>query len=218
MAITNRLCQHLAGLTLVAMSTAGLTSCVSADLRQSPEGQEVYGSDFDRGAERGPSINTLSSVAHVMAAQGRDRECELVLLKLVDTHPHYLPAYNELAELYMRQGDIEAARAILWSGLEVEQHDTVLLNNMGMCQFLNGAHEAALDWFTQASGVDPKDARSRANMAASLGMLGRADEALAVYYTIVPPTEAHYNLAVLCESVGNHERAAEEFALAKELE
>lgn len=200
---------------LLALSAA-LTACSTPDLKRSTESDGLYApQEFGRGAERGPSIDTLHSVAKVMAAQGRDGECGIVLQKLIDTHPRFLPAYNEMAELSMRQDDLEGARAALEAGLEVAPKDDVLLNNLGMLLFVQSEYDLALESFTEASAVDPTNARCRANMAASLGMLGRFDEALAVYYLIAPPSEAHHNLGVLCQAIGNEARAEHEFALAR---
>ena len=193
-----------------------LPACGATGTRPPEPPQPLYAPDaFDRGAERGPTIETLHSLAHVMAAQGRDGECEIVLEKLIETHPRFMPAYNELAELCMRQDRPEAARAALVAGLDVEPEDSVLLNNLGMLHFVHGEYGLALERFTAAAAVDTTDARSRANLAASLGMLGRVEECLAAYYLIVPPAEAHHNVAVLCEATGREQRAQLEFDRAK---
>lgn len=172
--------------------------------------------DFDRAADPAPTVQTLLSLAHVMAAQGRQGECRLVLERLIADHPRFLPAYNELAELHMRADHLEAAMDWLQKGLAIDARDGVLLNNLGMCHFLRSDFEPALEQFTRATAAVPDDARYRANMAAALGMLSRADEALTLYYQVLPPSEAHHNIAVLCEAVGDEERARKEFKLADE--
>jgi hypothetical protein len=53
-------------------------------------------------------------------------------------------------------------------------------------------------------------------MATALGLLGRIDESLALFYQVLPPGDAHHNVAVLCRSIGNEERARVEFARAED--
>jgi Flp pilus assembly protein TadD len=179
-----------------------------------PSKDDYAPDSFDGAVDRGPSIATLHAMARVMAAQGRDSECEVVLEKLLTEHPDFMPAYNELAELHMRNGSLLSAEATLEAGLQRAPEDPTLLNNMGMALLLEQRYEASLDYFTQAAAADPGDARCRANMATALGMLGRIDEALALYYQVLPPEDAHYNVAVLCRSIGDDERAELEFARA----
>jgi Flp pilus assembly protein TadD len=198
------------------LAVGGLTaSLLLAGACASPRVESAYAPDsFDTSVERAPTVATLHATARVMASQGRDSQCELVLHKLIDEHPDFLPAYNELAELHMRYGAIESAAVTLEMGLERAPEDGVMLNNLGMCRLLQKHYEEALDCFTRACASNPEDARSRSNMATSLGLLGRHDEALALFYQVLPPAEAHHNVAVLCRSIGDEERARLEFARA----
>jgi tetratricopeptide (TPR) repeat protein len=63
--------------------------------------------------------------------------------------------------------------------------------------------------FMRAAEAAPENARYRANMATALGLLGRYEEALALFEQVVPPADAHRNLAVLCEARNDMSRAAE---------
>ena len=81
---------------------------------------------------------------------------------------------------------------------------------------LQQRYEASLEYFTRATAADPGDARSRANMATALGLLGRTDESLALFYQVMHPEDAHHNVAVLCRSIGDEERAELEFARASD--
>ena len=194
----------------VALSLLG--ACTTA---QPPE--ENFAPDsFDVATDRAPSVNTLHAMARVMASQGRDAECEVVLDKLIAEHADFLPAYNELAELHMRNGSLLSAQTALELGLERAPNDVVLSNNMGMCLLLQQRYEESLPHFARASAADPSDARSRANMATALGLLGRTDDALALFYQVMPPEDAHHNVAVLCRTIGDNERAELEFRRAED--
>ena len=84
-----------------------------------------------------------------------------------------------------------------------------------MCYLLQGNYALAADEFARAAAIAPRDSRVIANQALAAGMLGNYDEALELYTRIMPPQDAHYNLAIVCEARDDHERAAMEHELAQ---
>jgi Flp pilus assembly protein TadD len=144
-----------------------------------------------------PTAKTFYSMAEILAAQGKDKECEFVLRRCIQQYPRFTPAYNSLAELQMRQGRVHEAVAMLTKALEVRPKDPVLLNNLGMCLLLRKEYAQALERFTQASGLVPESKKYRANMATTLGLLGRDEEALALYDQILPSAPARTNMEIL---------------------
>jgi Flp pilus assembly protein TadD len=196
---------------LAALALCLAPACVSP----SPEPGAV---EEGVGGDRAPSVRTLHSMARVLAAQGRDAQCQLVLEKLIREYPEFMPAYVELAELLMRQGQSFDASQVLAVAERQSPSDPVIQNDLGMALLLAGDSARALERFEAAVALAPDDARGRANRATALGLLGRYDEALAAYLEIVPPEDAHYNLGVLAEAVGDAARARQEFAIAEALE
>lgn len=144
-----------------------------------------------------PTPKTLLSMADILAAQGKDKECEFVLSTCVRQHPDFAPAYNSLAELQMRQGRTGQAENVLSGALRRWPTDPVLLNNLGMCFLIRRDYETSLGYFTRAAARAPESEKYRANMATSLGMLGRDPEALALLRQILPEEEAAHNAEVL---------------------
>jgi Flp pilus assembly protein TadD len=136
-------------------------------------------------------------MADILITQGRDDQAEVVLTKIIREHPRFTPAYNTLAELKMRQRRIDEAIKTLSAGLEADSHDSVLLNNLGMCWMVKRKYDRALDYFTRAAGVNPQSARYRANMAVCLVFLGRDAEAKALYQQILPDKQAGQNLQII---------------------
>ncbi|HDZ20463.1 hypothetical protein LCGC14_0162240 [marine sediment metagenome] len=151
---------------------------------------------------RPPSAQTLYSLARILAAQGKDKESQIVLVRCVQDYPNFMPAYCDLAELYLRNNRVGAAVAMLRSGLTVSPDDPVLLNNLGMCWLLTGEYETALARFTDAAAAANNDVRYRANMAVALGMLGRQDESAALFRQVLSEENAEYNLGVIREARG----------------
>ncbi len=156
----------------------------------------------------------MFALARLYKSQGRDAEAASVLARIIQDYPTFLPAYYELAEIQLRYQKTAEAMRVISAGLKVSPRDPILLNNLGMCLLLKQDFAAALVQFRKAAAVAPGDARYRANMAMALGMMGRYDESLALYSQILPPAEAHYNLAVLCEGRKDNQRASSEYAQA----
>ncbi len=156
-------------------------------------------------------------MSKVMTGRGRDADAETILSKVLAESPDFMPAYQDLAALYLRHDRVDSAVEVLKRGVQVSTQDAVLWNNLGMCRMLQENYEEALQCFTTAAAGVPKDARARANMAVALGMLGREEEALAIYLQLVSPAEAHHNLAVLCEARKDVAGAKREYAIAASL-
>lgn len=183
----------------------------------SPTGKPGSVETLDPSTPRAPNAQTLYSMSKIMASRGRDPEAETILSKVLAESPEFMPAYQDLAALYLRHDRVDSAVEVLKKGVQVSAQDAVLWNNLGMCRMLQSRYDEALECFTTAAAGVPKDARARANMAVALGMLGRDEEALAIYLQLVSPAEAHHNLGVLCEARKDAESARREFALAASL-
>jgi tetratricopeptide (TPR) repeat protein len=199
---------------LAALALCIAPACVSSPL----EPGDGAPADAGVGGERSPSVRTLHSMARVLAAQGRDAQCQLVLEKLIREYPDFMPAYVELAELLMRQGQSYDASQVLAVAVGHNPSDPVVQNDLGMALLLADDPAAALEHFEAAIAFAPEDARGKANRAAALGLLGRYEEALEAYLEIVPPEDAHFNLGVLAEASGDSVRAQREFAIADAFE
>ncbi len=152
---------------------------------------------FDQSANQPPSLKTLYVTSDILISQGRDQKAEVILTKINKEHPQFTPAYNSLAEIKMRSRKIDEAIKILSEGLKINSKDTVLLNNMGMCWMVKRDYNKALDFFTEAAGVNPQNTKYRANMAVALAFLGRDVEAKALYRQILTDKEAELNLETI---------------------
>lgn len=194
---------------------AGCTSTSDAAPRWD---SEVPESEFATLGEQAPSASTLYTMARLCASQGRDAQCELVLGELVRAHPGFAPGWVDLAELFVRGDRVDDAVRTLEAARVHHPVDVVIANDLGVCQLLRGRTNEALALFTEAAGLSPDDARTRANMALALGLLGRSEEAASLYAQFLPPSAVHRNLAIAAEARGDEAGAAQESARAAELE
>jgi len=147
--------------------------------------------------DRPPTAKTLYTMADMLAKQGRDSECELILRRLLGRYPEHSAAYDALARLQMRKRRTSEAVRTLKRGLEVNPDDPLLLNNLGVCMLVRRDFTKALDLFTAAAGIAGENTRYRANAAVALGLLGRYDESLALFRQILPEEKALQNLEIV---------------------
>ncbi|MBP8605944.1 MAG: tetratricopeptide repeat protein [Phycisphaerae bacterium] len=159
--------------------------------------------------DRPPTAKTLYLMADILSSQGRDASAEQLFKRIQREYPDFLPAYNDLAAMQMRQRRLAEAMETLSAGLKISPRDPVLLNNMGICWLIRKDYAKALDYFTEAAAVMPTNTRYRANMAAALSLLGRREEALALFKQILPEEEALENIRILCDRAASRPAASQ---------
>ena len=176
-----------------------LAGCLEQARTASSAGSALNQSDvaFQEHRNRPPSAKTLYAMADILVTQRKDRECELVLKRIIQEYPQFLPAYNSLAELQMRQSHVRQAIDTLSKGLRIHPQDAVQLNNLGICLLVCEDYDKALEIFTKAAGIVPENARYRANMAVTLGLMGRFGDSRFLFSQVLPEDQATHNLEVL---------------------
>jgi tetratricopeptide (TPR) repeat protein len=187
----------VASLGLVTVYVTGCFEVISTQRPAFDYSQQQVDDEFQKGTERPPTAKTLYAMAGVLVNQEKDAHAEAVLQRLIREYPKFIPAYNSIAELKMRQRKIDQAIQTLTKGLNISPGDPVLINNRGMCWMLRQDYLKALEEFTNAAGLMPENARYRANMAVALAFLGRDEEAFSLYKQILPEDKARYNLSVI---------------------
>jgi tetratricopeptide (TPR) repeat protein len=155
---------------------------------------------FAAGSGRAPTAATSFALARILIGQGRDRDALYILSRTVRDDPNFVPAYNEIAGIYVRSDRLDDAIATLAGGLKQSPQDTVLHNNLGMCHFLKGDAQEALKSFDDAATRMPHNPLYRANRAAALAMLGREAEAEADYRNVVDEAATRANLSILARA------------------
>ncbi len=152
---------------------------------------------FETRRDLPPSAKTLYTMADALAAQGKDRDAEFTLKRCIQQEPEFTPAHNKLAELLMRQGRVHEATSVLSQALRINDADPVLLNNLGMCWLVQRDYGRAMECFIKAAGRVPESTKFRANLATSLALLGRHEEAGALLQQVLPEDQAKHNAEVL---------------------
>ncbi len=181
---------------------SGLAGCVSHTQKVPMSSAHPSAADdsFAAGAGRPPTAETSYTFARILVAQGRDRDAIFVLNETIRQHPDFLPAYNEIADVYVRADRIDDAVACLTAALKRAPDDGILLNNLGMCRLLQKKYEQALESFARATKAAPSNPIFRANHATALAFVGRDAEAVSEYQTVVERWQAKENLAIIAKT------------------
>lgn len=174
----------------------------------------VQDTDWQHGGHKPPNAKTLFAMSRVLIAEGRTSDAMMLLRRVIHDTPTCLSAYVELAGIHMRQSQPSSAAEVLTAGLKVAPADPVMLNDLGVTYLALRQPEAALDAFQRAVAAAPHQSRYVANVALSQALLGQYAKALATYKQVMPPAQAHHNLAVVCERRGDNERATIEYTRA----
>ena len=195
---------HLIAAALVgALLTGGCAQRRPSDRDGHDAARSLEDERFANGANQPPNANTLYALSRILVAQGRDSEAEFVLKSIIRRYEDYLPAYSDMAEIYIRSGRTQEAIELLAAATARAPSDPVLLNNLGMCFFLDEAYHTAAEHFAAAAAAAPREPIYRANHAAALGMLGDLAAAERIYDEIFQDWEdVEHNLAVLRRAGG----------------
>lgn len=150
--------------------------------------------------------------------QGRDREAEILLRKVIRIDPSVEEAYVNLSNLFVRKQRMDEALQLLQQGLQTNPYSSKLHNNLGVLYDLRGQADQALQTLFQAIRISPDYAESYTNLGVVYAGLKRWKEAehyyrvsLNVFYE---NPKAHYNLGVALYPQGRLSEAAEAFRLA----
>ena len=188
-------------LLVIALLGAALPGCTQST-RLIPFSRAQADIKFEKSTDPPPTPKALYAMARILGKQGKDTTCQLVLTRIIRQHRNFIPAYNELAQLYLRQGELDDAIQALLAGLHAAPEEPMLLNNLGMCWLLRKDYTGALDNFTKAASLAPHNERYRSNMAVALAMAGRNEEALALFMQVLSLEDANHNLEVLAHARG----------------
>ncbi|NOZ50185.1 MAG: tetratricopeptide repeat protein [Chloroflexi bacterium] len=133
--------------------------------------------------------------------------------------PNVAHLQNEWGSVYLQMGEIEKARQRFAHSLELDPsyNDTYL--RLAQLESRQQNWQAALDAYTRAAQLAPKDVRGYSGRGYVLAQLGRTDEAIAANLDVlaIAPTNvsALQNLAILYQQQGQLQQALDYAQQAK---
>lgn len=138
----------------------------------------------------------------------------------IETAPTFMSAYNTLAVIYMRHGDLRAARRVLDYALEREPANPQMLSNLANVYAREGRYADAkriLRELADASRYPPFHFLDLGNEALAAGDTERAMQLFRKELKRIPyDHELHFAIALASLRLGDIEQAREHITLAME--
>ena len=151
------------------------------------------------------SAKLCVTTAHQLAAAGHRREAILLLEKARTLDPKQAVA-RYLAVLYDEER-MPQAIGEYQKALTATPNDPDLLNDYGVYFYRRGDLAQAEQWLRRALEQAPKHQRAWVNLGIVLGSEGRYKDSFDAFCKVLPPGEAHSNLAMLLARNGDRQRA-----------
>ncbi|MGE0210818.1 MAG: tetratricopeptide repeat protein [Parvibaculaceae bacterium] len=155
---------------------------------------------LDQVAQRNPeNAEFLAYYGKELATFGRGTDAERNLRNAIAQGQADWRVYSALGSALDQQGKYPQARESYETALKLEPNQLSVLNNMGMSYMLEGNLQQAESTFRNATRLPGADrqARLRQNLALSVGLQGRFDEAREIASRDLPPAEVEANMAYL---------------------
>lgn len=131
--------------------------------------------------------------------------------RIIDERPDFLPAYCELARLYLDRDDLSGARELVRKVVKREPENTEAHFLLGVIEYIEGNFDAALKSYRIVERVDGLDCNLAMNMALVCEALGLPEDAIKHLEFAVSHGEANARvyevLADLYKVVGNISKA-----------
>jgi tetratricopeptide (TPR) repeat protein len=89
-----------------------------------------------------------------LSNQGYQDEAIREYRRAIDLHPDFVAAYNNIGEIYTRQGDAEAAITSYLDALKIDKHYRVLLN-LGVEHYNRKNYPQAIKYFAESVAREP---------------------------------------------------------------
>ncbi|MCL6564992.1 MAG: tetratricopeptide repeat protein [Acidobacteriia bacterium] len=155
--------------------------------------------EFERGVE--------------LMQKNRPAEARARFEAAIQLFPDYVEAYNELAVLLLREGQLEAAEVHLRRALEIDPAAANVLLNLGLCLVRRGRPSEAVRFLDRAVQLQPRNAPAQLLYGVALFLEGREDLAEPVLLRAYElggkqVSEAQYHLARIYLKRNDAARAA----------
>jgi Flp pilus assembly protein TadD len=143
--------------------------------------------------------------------QGDLRGAEAAFQRVTQIDPSYADGWVNIARARLQEGDVEGAQEALNTALALAPELPKAHFFMALARKAQGDYEEALAHLRRAAARYPKDRVVRNQMGRVLFLLGRFPEAIAELQAVLKidpeDLQAHYNLMLSYQGVGDLERA-----------
>ncbi|NJR40437.1 MAG: tetratricopeptide repeat protein [Leptolyngbyaceae cyanobacterium CSU_1_4] len=165
---------------------------------------------------QGLEVAALHELAQLHMAAGDLEAGQEVSEQLLQIHPNYLPARNNLSLIMALKGNWEAAIATAHSVLEADSNNAHALSNLARYQYLGGHVDLALQTVTRLKAISSDKPDVWQKQAEALSFLGDYPGILEIFHQAEAMSEAAlppllYHLAAVATLRLGRERQAREY-------
>lgn len=168
---------------------------------------------LQRQAKKDPSIENLLSLAEIQLSQKKLDEARKTSQRILRKDMKNKQARVILAQVAMREGNIDLASIILASVGNLRKKDSNVLNMLAMIAFKRNSMAEAMTLWKQAIKINPYDVAPRMNlgvMQVRFRQLSAAATQFERVLKIMPNNnDAKLHLAVILDTRGNSSKAQE---------
>ena len=167
-----------------------------------------------------PRINARTHFAAGQLAEGEGRlpqaieQYELTLQR----DPKYINALYRLGVVYTKLKEYPHAIEAWDRYIQSSGGSATAYSNLGFCHELSGDAAAAEQAYKRGIARDPKNAPCRVNYGLMLARRGKAQQALDQLLAVLPPAQAHYDLASVYEITDRKDDARQEYRKALQID
>ena len=164
------------------------------------------------------NVPALLNRGEVLTAQQQYDEAAQSFTLALKSDPDSVQARIGLGRVRLAS-DPAAAERLFLEVLQQDPHNVIALNDLGIARDLQGRHREAQESYREAMGIDPSIVGVRVNLALSLAMMGRADDAAPMLRPIADapsaPRKLRHDMAAVLAMGGD--RAGAERILTKDM-
>ncbi len=148
------------------------------------------------------NIEIAASYGKVLAENGKLREALNVIDNAFDPAQPNWKMLSAKAAILDQLGEKKQARSTYQQALKLSPNEPSVLNNLGMSYLLGGDLQNAEATLRAALDTGKAGSQVRQNLALTLGLQGRFDEAVRVAQSDIDPRQAAGNVAYLKTMLG----------------
>ncbi|MCX7817050.1 MAG: glycosyltransferase [Syntrophales bacterium] len=127
------------------------------------------------------------------------------LLKILESHPDNVEAYNDLGFIYFQEGKTEMAKDYFLRGLSINPEHPDILENLGHVMNSEGSYESAFSYFRRALTSRPNDPQLLNSIGYCLMNMGEIDKAKKFFKQSYEINEEQPHLREILESIEGKE-------------
>ena len=133
------------------------------------------------------------------AKQANQEKARKAYQQAMSIDPHYLPAYESLANLYVAMKDHAHAVATYNRATQIFPNEPSVFFQLGVCHGGEKEWDPAIQNLSRAVQLDPENRRYVDTLGWMQARAGRYDESLNTFLKVHDEAEAHYRLALMLE-------------------